>query len=49
MLHVLWHKTITQTTREYIAQLISSGHESVLEHATWTILITGFRVPFHTS
>src|SRR6266478_1872294 len=30
-----------KTTREYIAQLILSGHESVLEHATWTILITG--------
>lgn len=30
-----------KTTSEYIANLISLGHESVLEHTTWTILITG--------
>jgi thymidylate synthase (FAD) len=30
-----------KTTGDYIANLISLGHESVLEHATWTILVTG--------
>jgi thymidylate synthase (FAD) len=31
----------TRTNREYIVNLLSQGHESVLEHATWTFLITG--------
>lgn len=29
-----------RTTREYIHNLIVQGHESVLEHAVWTLLIT---------
>lgn len=29
-----------RTTREYIHNLIDQGHESVLEHAVWTVLIT---------
>lgn len=27
--------------REYILNLIKSGHESVLEHVTWTFLLSG--------
>lgn len=30
-----------KTNAEYIANLIRHGHESVLEHAVWTIAITG--------
>lgn len=30
-----------RTTAEYIANLIDQGHESVLEHANWTFLLTG--------
>src|SRR5690348_14458712 len=30
-----------RTTAEYIANLIICGHESVLEHASWTFFITG--------
>lgn len=29
------------TTAEYIQKLIRNGHESVLEHATWTVLLSG--------
>lgn len=28
-------------TAEYVANLIMSGHDSVLEHASWTFIITG--------
>lgn len=31
----------TRSNREYIQNLISMGHESVLEHISWTVLITG--------
>jgi thymidylate synthase (FAD) len=30
-----------RTNREYIQRLISMGHESVLEHVSWTFLLTG--------
>ncbi|MGW1804352.1 FAD-dependent thymidylate synthase [Streptomyces sp. NPDC002078] len=30
-----------RTNQEFIANLIRQGHESVLEHASWTILISG--------
>jgi len=30
-----------RNTREYIDNLIAQGHESVLEHASWTFLLTG--------
>jgi len=30
-----------KTNAEFIKNLIASGHHSVLEHATWTLLITG--------
>lgn len=30
-----------RTTREYIHNLISQGHESVLEHVSWTFLLAG--------
>jgi thymidylate synthase (FAD) len=30
-----------RSNREYIGNLISQGHESVLEHAAWTFVITG--------
>lgn len=30
-----------KTNAEYIANLISHGHESVLEHAAWTLILTG--------
>src|SRR5579864_6542610 len=29
------------TTAEYIRRLIRNGHDSVLEHASWTILVSG--------
>ena len=35
-----------RTTREYIRNLIELGHESVLEHAVWTVLITGISRSF---
>lgn len=35
-----------RTNREYIANLIRSGHESVLEHVSWTMLITGISRAF---
>lgn len=30
-----------RTNREYVARLVQMGHESVLEHATWTLLMAG--------
>jgi thymidylate synthase (FAD) len=30
-----------KTNREYIAHLIRQGHESVLEHVSWTFILTG--------
>ncbi len=30
-----------RTNREYIANLVSRGHESVLEHAVWSFILTG--------
>jgi len=30
-----------RTTAEYLHNLVEMGHESVLEHAVWTVLITG--------
>src|SRR4051794_15196054 len=30
-----------RTNREYIQNLIVQGHESVLEHASWTLLLSG--------
>jgi thymidylate synthase (FAD) len=34
-------KQSSKTNSEYIANLIAQGHESVLEHANWTFLLTG--------
>ena len=30
-----------RTNAEYIANLVNRGHESVLEHASWTLILTG--------
>lgn len=30
-----------RTTAEYLRNLVEMGHESVLEHAVWTVMITG--------
>jgi thymidylate synthase (FAD) len=30
-----------RSNREYVANLIQQGHESVLEHVSWTFLVTG--------
>src|SRR5574341_303930 len=30
-----------KTNREFCSHIIESGHHSVLEHANWTLLITG--------
>src|SRR4051812_23509340 len=30
-----------KTNREYVRHLIAAGHHSVLEHATWTFILTG--------
>jgi thymidylate synthase (FAD) len=34
-------KQSPRSTADYIRNLIEQGHESVLEHATWTFLLTG--------
>src|SRR5579872_3130893 len=34
-------KQSPRTTPEYIGNLVEMGHESVLEHACWTFLVTG--------
>lgn len=34
-------KQSSRTNAEYIANLVDQGHESVLEHVTWTFLLTG--------
>lgn len=35
------HNQSPRTNPEYILNLISQGHESVLEHASWTLLFSG--------
>lgn len=35
-----------RTNTEYVRRLIEMGHESVLEHVSWTFLLTGVSRPF---
>lgn len=35
------HRQSPKTNADYIAHLVRQGHESVLEHATWTFIIAG--------
>jgi thymidylate synthase (FAD) len=35
------HRQYRQDNKSYIDHLIAEGHDSVLEHATWSLLITG--------
>ena len=39
--YMSFEKPAPLTTREYIQKLIRKGHESVLEHASWTFVIAG--------
>lgn len=39
-------KQFRQTNEEFVGHLISQGHESVLEHATWTFILTGISRAF---
>lgn len=39
--YMSFSKPAPRTNAEYIARLINQGHESVLEHANWTFVISG--------
>ncbi len=39
--YMSFNKPAPQTNAEYISHLIRQGHESVLEHANWTFVISG--------